>query len=264
VAKHTWQFSKRHAVKLDDEYRSVEIGFSGEFDDAVTPPEASYMRAKELVDERMEEAIQELKAESTEIKEGEKQSEPKNETAKLFTRKEKETGKPATAEDVRKALPKELAELLSFESTDKYIVVKPRQYLGSDNFRKIASIVRDQLGGEYVSAGEDSHFRVSREQKTEKTIGFMKEEPSREERGKTGEFDLETTLMRWKWKGRKKPDGTYARGSLSYGWDFANNFSDSVIRVLEKGPQVIRGYRVTLDPLDKEKGTYVVHTRKEK
>jgi len=32
--------------------------------------------------------------------------------------------------------------------------------LGSDNFRRVASIIRDQLSGEYISAGKDSHFRV--------------------------------------------------------------------------------------------------------
>jgi hypothetical protein len=37
--------------------------------------------------------------------------------------------------------------------------VKPRQFLGSDNFAKIASIVRE-MDGDYVSAGKQSHFRI--------------------------------------------------------------------------------------------------------
>lgn len=64
--------------------------------------------------------------------------------------------------DVRTMFPKELEDMLTFEETGKYIVIKPRQYLGSENFAKIASLVRS-AGGEYISAGKESHFRVSRE-----------------------------------------------------------------------------------------------------
>lgn len=64
--------------------------------------------------------------------------------------------------DVRAIFPKELENMLTFEETGKYIVIKPRQYLGSENFAKIASLVRS-AGGEYISAGKESHFRVSRE-----------------------------------------------------------------------------------------------------
>jgi hypothetical protein len=49
--------------------------------------------------------------------------------------------------------------LLSFEEKGDYIMVKPKQFLGSENFAKIASAVRG-MGGEYISAGKDSHFRV--------------------------------------------------------------------------------------------------------
>jgi hypothetical protein len=62
-------------------------------------------------------------------------------------------------EDIKISFPDELEGLLSFEETDDYVIIKPRQFLGSDNFSKIASIVR-QAGGEYVSAGKASHFRV--------------------------------------------------------------------------------------------------------
>jgi len=49
--------------------------------------------------------------------------------------------------------------LLSFEEKEDYVIIKPRQFLGSENFSKIASAVR-QMGGDYVSAGKASHFRV--------------------------------------------------------------------------------------------------------
>jgi len=67
-----------------------------------------------------------------------------------------------SVKDVRTLFPKELEDMLNFEETGKYIIIKPRQYLGSENFAKIASIVRG-TGGEYISAGKESHFRVSRE-----------------------------------------------------------------------------------------------------
>ena len=64
-----------------------------------------------------------------------------------------------SVEDVRMAFPEDLETLLSFQEKDDYIMVKPRQFLGSENFAKIASAVRG-MGGEYISAGKDSHFRV--------------------------------------------------------------------------------------------------------
>jgi hypothetical protein len=72
------------------------------------------------------------------------------------------TGGMRTTEDVRVLFPKDLEEMLTFEESGEYVVVKPRQYLGSDNFAKIASIIRE-AGGEYISAGKESHFRIPRE-----------------------------------------------------------------------------------------------------
>lgn len=56
---------------------------------------------------------------------------------------------------------KDLADLLVASENGAFTVFKPRAYLGSDNFAKIASIIRDE-GGEYVSAGKDSYFRISK------------------------------------------------------------------------------------------------------
>ena len=67
--------------------------------------------------------------------------------------------KKKSMEDIRMAFPEDLEHLLSFEEKDEYIVIKPRQFLGSENFAKIASAVRG-MGGEYISAGKESHFRV--------------------------------------------------------------------------------------------------------
>jgi hypothetical protein len=62
-------------------------------------------------------------------------------------------------EDIKMMFPDDLENLLSFEEKEDYVIIKPRQFLGSENFSKIASAVR-QMGGDYVSAGKASHFRV--------------------------------------------------------------------------------------------------------
>ena len=64
-----------------------------------------------------------------------------------------------SVQDIRMTFPEDLEALLSFEDKGDYTMIKPRQFLGSENFAKIASTVRG-LGGEYISAGKDSHFRV--------------------------------------------------------------------------------------------------------
>jgi hypothetical protein len=62
-------------------------------------------------------------------------------------------------DDIRMSFPEELEARLSFEEKGDYIIIKPKQFLGSENFAKIASAARG-MGGEYISAGKDSHFRV--------------------------------------------------------------------------------------------------------
>jgi hypothetical protein len=71
------------------------------------------------------------------------------------------SGRSQSIEDIKIALPEDLEDMLSFEERDDYIIIKPRQFLGSDNFSKLASAVRS-VGGEYISAGKASHFRVPR------------------------------------------------------------------------------------------------------
>ena len=67
--------------------------------------------------------------------------------------------KQRSLDEMRMSFPEELESRLSFEEKGDYIIIKPKQFLGSENFAKIASAVRG-MGGEYISAGKDSHFRV--------------------------------------------------------------------------------------------------------
>jgi hypothetical protein len=70
-----------------------------------------------------------------------------------------ESPKTRTIEDMRMSFPEELEARLDFEDKGEFIIIKPKQFLGSENFAKIASAVRG-MGGEYISAGKESHFRV--------------------------------------------------------------------------------------------------------
>jgi hypothetical protein len=64
-------------------------------------------------------------------------------------------------EQVKSNFPKKLADLLSFEIKEDCAIIKPKQFLGSGKFAQIAAIVRN-LGGDYISAGKESHFKISK------------------------------------------------------------------------------------------------------
>jgi hypothetical protein len=70
-----------------------------------------------------------------------------------------EGSKTRSLNDVKMSFPEDLEARLSFEEKGEFIVIKPKSFLGSDNFAKIALTIRG-MGGEYISAGKDSHFRV--------------------------------------------------------------------------------------------------------
>jgi hypothetical protein len=70
-----------------------------------------------------------------------------------------EGSKMRSLDDIRMSFPEDLEARLSFEEKGDYIIIKPKQFLGSDNFAKIATASRG-MGGEYISAGKDSHFRI--------------------------------------------------------------------------------------------------------
>jgi len=53
----------------------------------------------------------------------------------------------------------DLADLLSFTVKDGKVLVKPRQFLGAENFSRVANIVRG-LQGQYISEGKNSRFEL--------------------------------------------------------------------------------------------------------
>ena len=64
-------------------------------------------------------------------------------------------------------------------------------------------------------------------------------------------------LMKHPWKGKKDGKGGYLKGSVSWGWDFKDQFSEEVIKALEKGPITIDQYEFTL-------GDTIVQAKKKK
>lgn len=75
------------------------------------------------------------------------------------TAKEQPATKPVTIDSVKATFPEDLEAKLTFEDKTDSIILKPKQFLGSETFAKIGSVVRG-LNGKYVSAGKDSHFRI--------------------------------------------------------------------------------------------------------
>jgi hypothetical protein len=50
-------------------------------------------------------------------------------------------------------------ERIEFSHQGNFIIVKTKQYLNDDDFKELRAVIRD-MGGEYVSAGKDSHFKI--------------------------------------------------------------------------------------------------------
>jgi hypothetical protein len=71
--------------------------------------------------------------------------------------------KPASSitDELQKKLEPALFNLLAITESQGMTIVKPKAFLGTDNFIKLAAAVRE-LGGEYVSAGKESHFKIIR------------------------------------------------------------------------------------------------------
>ena len=60
---------------------------------------------------------------------------------------------------IRNGFPDDLQKLLDFFEKGDYVIAKPKHYLAGEDFRAIASVT-EELGGDYISAGKESHFRV--------------------------------------------------------------------------------------------------------
>jgi hypothetical protein len=64
-----------------------------------------------------------------------------------------------TLTEVQNAFPQDLKDLLAFSENSEAFIIKPRQFLGSENFARVVEVVKG-LGGLYISKGKESHFEV--------------------------------------------------------------------------------------------------------
>jgi len=71
-----------------------------------------------------------------------------------------EVGHPAKLPDQKTPVfPEPYGEMVTVKDEGDYWVIRPRQYLGTENFAEILRIVK-VYNGAYVSAGKSSHFRI--------------------------------------------------------------------------------------------------------
>lgn len=56
---------------------------------------------------------------------------------------------------------------------------------------------------------------------------------------KIPEFDSEDLMKHEGWKNRRNDDGTYQKGSLAWGWEFADKFKPETIEVLQRGKDLV-------------------------
>jgi len=140
-----YTISYKRKVKISDD-ETVEIGLVQELDDSLTPQEIGFTSVRNNVDAWIKEEVSKLS------------KTPPKESAPT----EKEKPKTITVDAVSKAFPQELRGKLYFEDTENHVIVRARHYLEPATFKQIADIVTERFGGEYISAGRDSHFRIEK------------------------------------------------------------------------------------------------------
>lgn len=64
-----------------------------------------------------------------------------------------------TVDSVKEAFPEDLRPYLTISDEQSYIKVKS-DYVETEIFRRISGVAKDTLGGEYVSAGKNTHFKI--------------------------------------------------------------------------------------------------------
>ena len=66
---------------------------------------------------------------------------------------------------VRNGFPDDLQKLLDFFEEGDYVIARPKHYLDTE-FSAVATIV-EELGGDYISAGKESHFKIPKPKNAE-------------------------------------------------------------------------------------------------
>jgi len=114
-----------------------------------------------LIMEDLKEICEELKAAASAAPPQSREVMPEAKAEPVKIEVQEETGS-LTLGRVQEMFPENLLSKLYFEDVGDSIIVRPRNYLG-DEFREVAEIACDQLGGVYIGAGKNSHFKIPKE-----------------------------------------------------------------------------------------------------
>jgi len=114
-----------------------------------------------LITEDLKEICKELKAAVSAAPQQSQEAMPEARAEPTKIEVKEEAG-PLTLGRVQEMFPENLLSKLYFEDAGDSIIIRPRSYLG-DEFREVARIACDQLGGMYVGAGKNSHFKIPKE-----------------------------------------------------------------------------------------------------
>ena len=84
---------------------------------------------------------------------------PKCGASLIVAARNNEPKKTLSFNEVKALFPAELDRLVTYEQKDSYTIVRPKRFLGTEVFAKVAHIVRAN-GGNYISDAKNSHFRI--------------------------------------------------------------------------------------------------------
>ena len=82
-------------------------------------------------------------------------------TSALLSVPEQQTVSTDKIVKLKEKLGPELADMLEYDvsSSSNFIVVKPKKFLGTENFKIVCAKVKE-LGGDYIPAGKDSRWQL--------------------------------------------------------------------------------------------------------
>ena len=114
-----------------------------------------------LITEDLKEICKELKAAVSAAPQQTQEAMPEAKVEPTKIEVKEEAG-PLTLGRVQETFPENLLSKLYFEDAGDSIIIRPRSYLG-DEFREVARIACDRLGGMYIGDGKKSYFKIPKE-----------------------------------------------------------------------------------------------------
>ena len=128
-------------------YEMIEIGVAGSVSRGESVGDALGNLEKAIehyfVHQRTQKKRQSVKVEAPKPPVNEKQQDEKSRIAKA-----------------KDDLPSQYQNKLYVHVADGKVCISPLSYLGTELFAEISDFIRNEMGGEYVSAGKESHWKL--------------------------------------------------------------------------------------------------------